>query len=100
MLPSRVTSEDLTTWRRQLYSGAQFDSVTARRLIDELERLQEEQRTARVTFARKASEALRKRLTNVATFNHGGCPVCHDAEARAFLANLEKIVRDGQPQAP
>ena len=92
----RVTPEDLSAWRERLYRGEQLDAVVARRLMDEVERLREELAQARITFAGRAAQALRRRLEDVGVFNHGGCPACRDAEARAFLAKLEKIVRAGK----
>jgi len=46
---------------------------------------------ARTDFAAKAAAGLEKRLESVAAYNHGGCPTCRDAEARAFLAKLKRI---------
>ncbi len=93
----RVTPEELAAWRHQLYLGRQLAAAAVRRLMDEVERLRGELADARVTFATKAAEALEKRLADVGTFNHGGCPACHDAEARAFLAKLKKVVKDRTP---
>jgi len=87
-----VTPDELALWRRRLYLGQELDAATARRLMDELERLDARLEAARVEFATKAALALEKRLEDIAAYNHGGCPACHDAEARAFLARLKKIV--------
>ena len=92
----RVTPEDVSAWRLQLYRGEQLDEAVVRRLVDEVVRLGEELAQARIAFAERAAQALRKRLEDVGVYNHGGCPGCRDAEARAFLAKLERIVRDGQ----
>jgi hypothetical protein len=64
------------------------------RLLDEVEQLQAELVSARHDFAGKAAGALAKRLDAVAAFNHGGCPTCRDAEARAFLAKLRRVAED------
>jgi len=34
---------------------------------------------------------MEKRIREVAAFNRGGCPTCRDAEARAFLAKLQRV---------
>jgi hypothetical protein len=60
------------------------------RLQAEIEHLWAEVRTARADAMEKAADALAKRLSEVAAYNHGGCPTCRDAEARAFLARLRK----------
>lgn len=95
MPPPRVTPTDLEALRRELYHGRQLDAASTRRLMDEVARLREELAKARTTFASKAADALEKRLQDVASFNHGGCPKCRDAEARAFLAKLKKIGSSG-----
>jgi hypothetical protein len=100
MAAPRVTADDLETWRRELYYGRQLEPAAARRLMDELERLQDELAQARRTFARKAAAALERRLQVVATFNRGGCPSCRDAEARAFLAKLQRIAAEAKDRAP
>jgi Spy/CpxP family protein refolding chaperone len=91
MASPRLTPDEMSAWRHELYLGRQLDAAVARRLMDELERLGAELAEARVTFAKKAAEALQKRLQDVAVFNHGGCVTCHEAEARAFLARLWKV---------
>jgi hypothetical protein len=96
----RVTPDDLETWRRELYCGRRLEPAAARRLMDELERLQDELAQARTTFARKAAAALERRLQVVATFNRGGCPSCRDAEARAFLAKLQRIATETTDRKP
>jgi len=65
-----------------------LDAAQARRLMAEVDLLREELAAARVDFATKAAAALEKRLKDVAAYNHGGCPKCCDAEARAFLTKL------------
>jgi hypothetical protein len=97
MPPSRLTPDDIQALRQRLYHGEQhLDAATARRLMDEIGCLRDELAQARLTFAEKAAQALEKRLQVVATFNHGGCPKCRDAEARAFLAKLQRIVKGAQ----
>jgi hypothetical protein len=71
----------------------------ARRLIDEVEQLRAELAAQRIEFAQRAAEALEKRLATVSTYNHGGCAKCGDAEARAFLAKLKRIVGE-DPKGP
>jgi hypothetical protein len=93
MAIARVTDADVETWRLELYAGRQLDAGVVRRLLAEVELLREDLAGARVTFAAKAAAALEKRLQVVATFNHGGCPKCRDAEARAFLAKLQRIAK-------
>ncbi len=88
----RVGPEDLKRWRKSLYEGDPLDASIARRLIDEIEELRAELAAQRIEFARRAADALEKRLAAVATYNRGGCPKCGDAEARAFLAKLKRIV--------
>jgi len=99
----RVGSDDLKRWRQSLYEGDQLDASIARRLIVEVEQLRAERAADRIDFARKAAAALESRLAAVATYNRGGCPKCGDAEARAFLAKLKRIVGedtkgDGRPK--
>ncbi len=60
------------------------------REVEEVELLWRELAEARVTFATKAAAALEKRLADVAAF--GECRTCRDAEARAFLGKLKRIV--------
>jgi hypothetical protein len=68
--------------------------------MHEIEQLRGELAAARVAFATKACEALDRRLKDVAACNHGGCPNCRDAEARAFLAKLRRIASaDGDAPA-
>lgn len=86
-----ITPADLLRWRQALYEGDQLDASICRRLLGEVDRLQNELDAQRVTFAQKAAAALEKRLGDVATYNSGGCERCHDAEARAFLAKLKRI---------
>ena len=100
MAAPRVTADDLETWRRELYYGRRLEPAAARRLMDELERLQDELAEARRRFARKAAAALERRLQVVATYNRGGCPSCRDAEARAFLAKLQRISAEKKERAP
>jgi len=71
-------------WEALQRGLARLDAADARRLLAEVELLREELARARRDFARKAAGALGKRLQNVAAFNHGGCPTCYEAEARAF----------------
>jgi hypothetical protein len=98
MQPLRVTPQELAALRHQLYLGhQQIDAGTARRLMDEIDRLRDQLAQARTTFASKAAAALEKRLQVVASFNHGGCPKCRDAEARAFLAKLRRIQQEPSP---
>jgi hypothetical protein len=87
---ARITPDNLAAWRKVLYAGDPLDAAIARRLMDEVEQLQAEFASARVTFATKAG-ALEKRLADVAAYNLGGCRTCRDAEARAFLAKLRNI---------
>jgi hypothetical protein len=39
----------------------------------------------------EVARLLAKRLDEVKVYGAGGCPTCHDAEARAFLAQLRKL---------
>jgi hypothetical protein len=96
---TRIAPDQLELLKKRLYGGdQQFDAVLVRRLVAEIQGLREELAEARLTFARKAAEALQRRLATVATYNHGGCPQCRDAEAHAFLAKLRKIA--SPPAAP
>lgn len=83
-----ITPQDLERWRRTRTPASAMDLVP--RLMAEIERLWAEVKTARTTAMEKAATALDKRLSEVASYNHGGCPTCRDAEARAFLARLRK----------
>ena len=95
MTARRVTPEQLSALRHRLYDGEQvISAATARQLMDEIDELRRELGVARVTFATKAARALETRLRSVATFNHGGCPTCRDAEAQAFLAKLRRIAAE------
>jgi hypothetical protein len=96
----RITAADLEAWRRDLYLGRPLDAGVARRLLGEVEALRDEVARARTTFAAKAAAALETRLQVVATFNHGGCRMCRDAEARAFLAKLRRIADEARPAVP
>lgn len=88
----RITPEQIQALRQRLYGAEEHvDAPTARRLLTEIEVLEGQLTEARATFARKAADALEKRLRDVAAFNHGGCSKCRDAEARAFLAKLRRI---------
>ena len=40
---------------------------------------------------RELARVLAKRIDDVTTYGAGGCAACHDAEARAFLAQLRKL---------
>lgn len=75
----------------KLYAGDQLDAAQARQLLGEVERLRAELASQRVEVARRSAGALEKRLGEVAAYNHGGCPACRDAEARAFLAKLKRV---------
>ena len=100
MAAPRVTADDLETWRRELYYGRRLEPAAARRLMDEVEQLRGELAEARTTFASKAAASLDRRLRVVATFNRGGCPSCRDAEARAFLAKLQRIAAETKDREP
>ena len=71
------------------------DLQRLRGLLDEVELLLRERSDGRRAFAKKAAQALEKRLREVEDYNHGGCRTCHEAEARAFLAKLQKISDGG-----
>jgi hypothetical protein len=90
----RLTAADLSRYRATLYAGDQLDLGFVRRLIEEVESAWADLARQRVEIAKKAADALEKRLADVATYNSGGCPKCHDAEARAFLAKLKRIASD------
>ena len=87
-MPNPITPADLEQWRRTRKPASAMDLVP--KLIAEIERLWAEVKTARAEAMEKAATALAKRLSEVAAYNHGGCPTCRDAEARAFLARLRK----------
>lgn len=88
----RLTPADLAKWKQRLYQGEQLDAAAVRHLIAEVEALNEQLARQRVEIAKKAAAALEKRLADVAAYGSGGgCPKCHDAEARAFLAKLKRI---------
>ena len=91
MPPPRLQPSDLQALRQKLYAGDQLDAAGARQLLDEVDALRAELAGSRVEFAKKAAGALAKRLQAAAAFNRGGCPSCRDAEARAFLAKLQRI---------
>ncbi|HET6412046.1 MAG TPA: hypothetical protein VFG53_08295 [Anaeromyxobacter sp.] len=82
MLSPRLQPSDRQALHQQLHAGDQLDAAEARQLLDEVDALRAELASSRVTFARKAADALAKRLHSVAAFNHGGCPSCRDAEAK------------------
>lgn len=100
MAAPRITAEELETWRRELYLGHELGAGVARRLLDEIDALHAELGAARTTFAAKAAASLERRLQVVETYNHGGCRVCRDAEARAFLAKLQRIAVGGNQRPP
>jgi hypothetical protein len=87
----RLTPVDLARFRTTLYRGDELGSDSVRRLLEEVETAWADLARQRVEFARKAADALEKRLSAVAAFNRGGCPQCKDGEARAFLAKLKRI---------
>jgi len=41
---------------------------------------------------REVVRRLEERLKAVEVYGAGGCPTCHDGEARAFLGRLRKLV--------
>ena len=82
---ARITPAELQRWRTLLAS--------ALRLMDEVEVLLRERSDARRAFAGEAAAALEKRLREVEAYNLGGCQACHEAEARAFLAKLQKVAK-------
>ncbi len=94
----RLRSAELDEWRQLLYEGRPVDPAVVRRLIAEVTTLWSELARQRVDFAAKAASALEKRLAAVAAYNSGGCPKCHDAEARAVLAKLKQIAGDANGQ--
>lgn len=81
--PSPVTPDDLARWRTALKERGEEQLLAA-----ELAR-------ARVEFATKAAKALRERLSTLHAYGMNGCPSCHDAEAQAFLAKLDRIASGG-----
>jgi len=87
----RLTAADLDLYRRRLYHGDDLGDLACRLLVAEVGALWAELAKARTDFAAKAAAGLEKRLESVAAYNHGGCPKCRDAEARAFLAKLKQI---------
>jgi len=91
----RLTAKDLDSYRRRLYRGEHLEDSAARLLLAEVEALRADMARQRLEIATKAAASLEKRLTTVATYNHGGCPKCRDAEARAFLAKLKRIADEG-----
>jgi len=107
-MPSpRITTTDLAAWRRRLAEegdGEFLDPTLAQeiapRLMAEVERLQAELAGARREFATKAATALEKRLKDVDAYGRGGCPACRDAEARAFLAKLQRIAENESEVRP
>ncbi len=85
-------------WRAQVAEEGDGDHLAQQlvpRLLDEVEALLQELASSRREFAKKAAGALERGLKKVAAYNHGGCPSCRDAEARAFLAKLKRIM-EGQ----
>jgi hypothetical protein len=92
----RLTPVDLDHYRQRLYRGDSLEPADARLLVAEVAALRDDLARQRVEFAAKAAAALERRLEAVAAYNHGGCPQCRDAEARAFLARLKRIAEDGQ----
>jgi hypothetical protein len=92
--PAHLQPHVLESLRQKLYAGDQLDAAQARQLLAEVDLLREELASARKDFARKAAGALGKRLQDVAAFNRGGCPTWRDAEARAFLVKLQRIVEE------
>jgi hypothetical protein len=91
----RLTPADLDHYRQRLYRGDSLEPADARLLLAEVAALRDDLARQRVEFAAKAAAALEKRLEAVAVFNHGGRPQCRDAEARAFLAKLKRVVEEG-----
>jgi hypothetical protein len=87
----RLTPSDLSRFRATLYRGDELGSDAVRRLLEEIESAWSDLARRRVEFATKAAAALEKRLADVTAFNRGGCPLCKDAEARAFLKKLKRI---------
>jgi len=101
-MSAQITPADLASRRRQLAlegDGKLLDPILAQeiapRLVNEVERLERDLARAPVDFARKAADALAKRLGAVTALHHGGCPACRDAEARAYLAKLERVAAGG-----
>lgn len=87
----RLTPTELDRFRQRLYRGDGLEDADCRLLVAEVDALGADLARQRVEFARKAALALEGRLQQVAIYNHGGCPTCRDAEARAFLAKLKRI---------
>ena len=83
---------DVDAWRLNLYLRDPLPVPRQRQFLAEVELLRSALARQRIDFAKKADRALEKRLGEVATNYYGGCPTCRDAEARAVLAKLKRIV--------
>jgi hypothetical protein len=46
---------------------------------------------------REVARLLEERLKVVQVYGAGGCPTCHDGEARAFAAQLRRLAESGSP---
>jgi len=52
-----------------------------------------------VATVREVARRLEERLKAVAVYGAGGCPTCHDGEARAFVALLRKLGEEAEGRA-
>ncbi len=83
--------QQLARWRVLLAQDSTAAEHLAPALLAAVEHLLDELQTAKAGALQEAAHLLAKRLSDVAAFNQGAaCPVCRDAEARAFLAALER----------
>lgn len=100
-MTDRVTTEHLASWRREIAEqgdGEFLDLIAqaiAPRLMAQIERLWAERDSARKDAMAAAAVALARCLSDVASYNHGGCPTYKYAEARAFLARLRRAAGAG-----
>jgi len=60
----------------------------------------DEPRRLDAATVREIARLLDERVRAVEVYGAGGCPTCHDGEARAFLGRLQRMVTKNDANPP